>query len=77
MQSKTHSLIESVSNVLIGYLVALLSQLLIFPLFGINVPLSDNLLIGLWFTLISIVRSYTLRRFFNRKQTSNPIGDMR
>lgn len=77
MQSKKHSLIESVSNVLIGYLVVLFSQLLIFPFFGIDVSLSDNLLIGLWFTLISIVRSYTLRRFFNRKQCSNPIGDMR
>ena len=77
MQSKKHSLIESVSNVLIGYLVALFSQLLIFPFFDIDVSLSDNLLIGLWFTLISIVRSYTLRRFFNRKQCSNPIGDMR
>lgn len=77
MQSKQQSLIEIVSNVLIGYLVALLSQLLIFPFFGIDVSLSDNLLIGLWFTLISIVRSYTLRRFFNRKQCSNPIGDMR
>lgn len=77
MQSKKHSLIESVSNVLIGYLVALFSQLLIFPFFGIDVSLSDNLLIGLWFTLISIVRSYTLRRFFNRKLHNNPIGDMR
>lgn len=77
MQSKKHSLIESVSNVLIGYLVALFSQLLIFPFFDIDVSLSDNVLIGLWFTLISIVRSYTLRRFFNRKQRSNPIGDMR
>ncbi|MBD1572915.1 hypothetical protein HC725_06425 [Vibrio sp. S17_S38] len=77
MQSKKHSLIESVSNVLIGYLVALFSQLLIFPFFGIDVSLSDNVLIGLWFTLISIVRSYTLRRFFNRKLHSNPIGDMR
>lgn len=77
MQSKKHSLIESVSNVLIGYLVALFSQLLIFPFFGIDVSLSDNVLIGLWFTLISIVRSYTLRRFFNRKLHNNPIGDMR
>ncbi|WP_417536367.1 hypothetical protein [Methylophaga sp.] len=77
MQSKKHSLVESLTNVLIGYLVALFSQLLIFPFFGIHVPLSDNLLIGLWFTIISIVRSYTLRRFFNRKQHNNPIGDMR
>lgn len=77
MQTKKQSLFESSVNVVIGYLVALLSQLVIFPLFGLDVPFSDNLLIGLWFTIISIVRSYTLRRYFNRKHRTNPIMDMR
>ena len=77
MQTKKQSLHESLTNVAIGYTVALLSQLVIFPLFGLDVPFSDNLLIGLWFTVISIVRSYTLRRWFNRKQRNNPIMDMR
>lgn len=77
MQTKKQSLFESSVNVVIGYLVALLSQFVIFPLFGLDVPLSDNLLIGLWFTIISIVRSYTLRRYFNRKHRTNPIMDMR
>ncbi|EMK6667288.1 hypothetical protein V9J75_000723 [Vibrio fluvialis] len=76
MQSKKQSLIESVLNVVIGYVVALLSQLIIFPFFGVNLPLSDNLLIGAFFTIVSIIRSYTLRRFFNRKQLHNPIADM-
>lgn len=67
MQSRTHSLIESLSNVLIGFLVSFVSQLVIFPLFDINVPLSDNFMIGLWFTVISIARSYVLRRCFNKK----------
>ena len=67
MQSKKHSLIESFMNVLIGYTVAVLSQLAIFPMFNIHIPLSDNLFIGLWFTSISIVRSYTIRRLFNKK----------
>ena len=65
MQTKTQSLIESVINILIGYLVALASQLVIFPWFGINVPLTDNLLIGFWFTAISLIRSYAVRRYFN------------
>jgi hypothetical protein len=42
-----------------------MSQIMIFPLFGIRVPVSDNLLIGLWFMVISLIRSYALRRFFN------------
>lgn len=67
MQSKLQSLIESVINILIGYFVALLSQLLIFPMFDINVPIKDNLLIGLYFTIISLIRSYLVRRYFNKK----------
>lgn len=67
MQTRTQSFIESVVNVLIGYTVALISQLLIFPLFDIHVTFTDNLLIGLWFTVISIIRSYIIRRWFNAK----------
>jgi hypothetical protein len=65
-QPKTHSLLESLTNVAFGYFVALASQLLIFPLYGIHIPLSDNAVIGVWFTVISIIRSYVLRRMFNR-----------
>jgi hypothetical protein len=65
MQSKTASLIESLANILIGYWVALLSQLVVFPQFGIDVPFRANLWIGAWFTAISLVRSYVLRRWFN------------
>lgn len=67
MQSRWGSLTESVLNVLIGYSVAVISQLIIFPLFDIHVGLRQNLFIGLWFTVISIVRSYAVRRLFNGK----------
>ena len=66
-QTKLESAVEVVVNVLIGYVVATASQIMIFPLFGIFLPLSDNLLIGAYFTAISIVRGYVVRRFFNRK----------
>ena len=64
-QTKIESLLESIVNIIIGYGVALASQLLIFPMVGIDVPFSTNLWIGLWFTLISLVRSYVIRRWFN------------
>lgn len=64
-QSKKHSFLESIVNVAIGYGIAILSQIAIFPLFGIHIPLRDNLLIGVIFTIVSIVRSYALRRAFN------------
>lgn len=66
MQSRLGSLTESLTNVLIGYWVAIGAQCLIFPAFGYHMPLRDNLLIGLWFTVVSIARSYCLRRLFNR-----------
>jgi hypothetical protein len=65
-QSRKHSLIEAIVNVLIGYGVALAAQLVIFPLFGIHVSLQDNIVIGLLFTVVSIARSYCVRRLFNR-----------
>ncbi len=67
MQTKLQSFIESLTNILIGYFTALFSQFLIFPLFNIDIPIQDNLLIGLYFTLISLVRSYLIRRYFNNK----------
>ena len=71
MQSKLQSLIESLTNILIGYLTALLSQVLIFPLFDIDVSFQDNLLIGLYFTIISLLRSYLVRRYFNKRIIDN------
>lgn len=64
-QSKKHSLIESMANILVGYGVALASQLAIFPIYGIHISLNDNIAIGIWFTVISLVRSYVIRRWFN------------
>lgn len=65
MQTKLYSLLESVANILIGSIVALLSQLVIFPLFSIHISIQANIEITLWFTLISIIRSYFVRRGFN------------
>ena len=59
------SFTESLVNVAIGYSVALATQFAVFPLFGMEVRLSDNLAIGAIFTAVSIVRSYCVRRAFN------------
>lgn len=63
-QTRKASLAEAVLNVAIGYGVALLSQIIVFPWFGIRIGLAENVAIGLIFTVISIVRSFALRRFF-------------
>ncbi len=65
MQSRLQSLLESFANIAIGYLVALAAQLIVFPLMDIPVRLDQNLVIGAIFTVVSLARSYALRRFFN------------
>lgn len=69
MQSKKHSFIESLLNTLIGYLIAVATQLLIFPLYNIHLELHQNLSMAMIFTLISIARNYIIRRYFNKLTT--------
>jgi hypothetical protein len=63
-QTRKGSLAESLMNVVIGYGTALTAQIIVFPWFGINIPLSSNIAIGLIFTAVSIARSFALRRLF-------------
>lgn len=65
-QKKSHSLIEAIFNVVIGFLVSMVANLIVLPWFGFKVSVSAAFNIGLIFTIISIVRSYVLRRIFNR-----------
>lgn len=77
MQSKLHSFLESALNIVIGYVVAILSQLIIFPMFGIFIPFHENLLMGLFFTVISLIRSYLIRRWFNQLHTARELKGVR
>lgn len=63
-QSRKASFAEALTNTAIGYGVALLTQLIAFPLVGVSASMGQNLTIGLVFTGVSIVRSYVLRRVF-------------
>ena len=60
-QSRLMSLVESVANVIVGYGVAVVTQILIFPVFGLQITLAQNLKMGAVFTVVSIARSYILR----------------
>ncbi|WP_291155705.1 hypothetical protein [Hyphomicrobium sp.] len=62
------SLIESIANVVVGYGMAVVAQILIFPAFGLHVTLEQNLQMGAVFTLVSIARSFALRRAFEALQ---------
>ncbi len=63
-QTRRASLTEAILNVAIGYGVALASQIIVFPWFGIRVGLAENVMIGLIFTVVSIARSFAVRRLF-------------
>lgn len=65
MQSRWMSFMEALANILVGYGLAVLTQIIVFPMFGLHASLGDNLLIGAAFTTISLARSYVLRRLFN------------
>lgn len=67
MQSRTHSFIETIVNIGIGYTFNIASQLFIFPMFGIHLPFSEHLLMGLYFTVFSILRGYLVRRWFTKR----------
>jgi hypothetical protein len=60
------SLVEAVANVVVGYGVAVVTQILIFPIFGLQTTLAQNLNMGAVFTIVSLGRSYALRRLFER-----------
>ena len=63
-QSRLMSLVEAVANVVFGYGVAVVTQILIFPIFGLHTTLAQNLKMGAVFTVVSIARSFALRRVF-------------
>ena len=63
-QSRLMSLVEAITNVIVGYGVAVMTQILIFPVFGLQTSLGQNLAMGGIFTIVSLIRSFLLRRLF-------------
>ena len=68
MQTKRQSLIETLTSVFVGWLIGVILNLIVLPLFDYNITVVDSLLVSLIFTVISGVRGYVIRRFFNSKE---------
>ena len=68
MQSKRESMIETLTSVFVGWLIGVILNLTILPLFDYNITVVDSLWVSLIFTVISVVRGYLIRRFFNSKE---------
>lgn len=73
-QSRRMSLFEAVTNVTVGYVLAVATQVVVFPAFGLHASLGDNLGIGAVFTSISLLRGYALRRLFEFIAAGNKKG---
>jgi hypothetical protein len=76
-QSRVMSLIEAVANVVVGYVLAIESQIVVFPWFGIETGLAEHLSIGLAFVGVSLVRGYLLRRALERWRCPQAMVDPR
>ena len=74
-QSRGMSMVESATNVVVGYVLAILTQLAVFPLFGLEAALGEHLAIGTAFVAVSLARGYLLRRVFERIRVANRSGD--
>ena len=64
MQSREKSILESVINTVVGFVISLILQILIFKSLDINLLFTENLLITFLFTIASFLRSYIIRRIF-------------
>ena len=66
-QTRICSLIEACINVLIGFGINFCANMLILPLIGFHITAGQNLFIGVLYTIISVARSYVIRRWFNAR----------
>ncbi len=65
-QSKIDSLIEALLSTFIGFIVSFTANLILMPMLGIPVSLSQNFILTVAFTFVSVARSYLVRRFANK-----------
>lgn len=68
MQSKKESFIETLTSVFVGWLIGVILNMLVLPLFDYNITVIDSLWVSLIFTVVSVIRGYVIRRFFNSKE---------
>ena len=56
---------ESMTNVVVGYLINLVLVYSILHFLGFNIALKDNATMGVIVALVSFMRGYIIRRIFN------------
>ena len=70
-QSRRRSWKEAWSNIFIGFGINFVANLIILPLFGFtSLTMGKNFTLGILYTGISLLRTYCIRRWFNKKDDS-------
>lgn len=64
-QTKLQSKIEAVVNSIIGYIISVIAMYYLLPMFGVSISPTNNMALVAIFTVISILRNYVIRRYFN------------
>jgi len=73
-QSRFMSWLESLINIAVGFGISLAAQMFFLPLLGVAIDFRQNLFFALIMTVISILRSYTLRRVFEALHIRRPLS---
>jgi len=71
-QSRIMSMVEAATNVVVGYVLAVATQIVVFPWFGLEAAFGEHLAIGTAFVVVSLARGYLLRRLFERLRCHTP-----
>ena len=66
IQSKKNSGFEAMVNTVGGLLIGFVIQLILYPMMNIPVTLEENVIITMVFFVTSFLRSYFVRRIFNK-----------
>lgn len=69
-QSKKKSLIESIVNTLVGFLITMAVSPFIYWVCDVKMSLPQMSVVTLLFTLVSIIRNYVIRRYFNKQEST-------
>ena len=62
--SKFKSIFESGCNIVVGFTINFITNMVILPLFGMPFSLKSFGMIGVFYTGVSLLRSYYIRRLF-------------
>jgi hypothetical protein len=73
-QSKQASIAEAVVNTVVGFSLAWIAQMSICWFYGIPLSGQDNAIITFWMTVVSLLRSYIIRRLFNARKAEHVNG---